>query len=124
MINQYQNEIIEAITENFFYGLVIVDEYSHITHLNNNYCHFLQVEKDHAIGKHVAEIIENTRMHLVVETEKPDLFTPQFIRGNYMIANRVPLFSNGKLVGAVGVVSFRDLNDLSALNSEIKHILT
>ena len=124
MINQYQNEIIEAITENFFYGLVVVDKHSHITHLNNNYCHFLQVEKDHAIGKHVAEIIENTRMHLVVETEKPDLFTPQYIRGNYMIANRVPLFSNGKLVGAVGVVSFRDLNDLSALNSEIKHLLT
>lgn len=124
MINQYQNEIIEAITENFFYGLVIVDEHSHITHLNNNYCHFLQVEKDHAIGKHVAEIIENTRMHLVVETEKPDLFTPQYIRGNYMIANRVPLFSNEKLVGAVGVVSFRDLNDLSVLNSEIKHLLT
>lgn len=124
MINQYQNEIIEAITENFFYGLVIVDEHSHITHLNNNYCQFLQVEKDHAIGKHVADIIENTRMHLVVETEKPDLFTPQYIRGNYMIANRVPLFSNEKLVGAVGVVSFRDLNDLSALNSEIKHLLT
>ncbi len=124
MINKYQNEIIEAIAENLFYGLVIVDENSLITHLNDNYCRFLQVNQSDAIGKPVAEVIENTRMHHVVETQKPDLYRPQYIRGNYMIANRVPLISAGKLVGAVGVVSFRDMNDLSALNSEIKHLLT
>lgn len=124
MINKYQNEIIVAITENLFYGLVIVNQEGIITHLNNNYCRFLQINKSNAIGKHVTEIIENTRMHYVIETQKPELFSPQYVRGNYMVANRIPLISDGEIIGAVGVVLFRDMHDLSTLNSEIKHLLT
>src|SRR5699024_1558057 len=124
MIKKYQNEIIAAITENLFYGLVIVDQQGFITHLNKNYCQFLQVSQSEAVGKHVTEVIENTRMHHVINTEEPELFHPQYVRGNYMVANRVPLFSNGKMIGAVGVVLFRDMHDLSTLNSEIKHLLT
>lgn len=124
MINKYQNEIIVAITENLFYGLVIVNQEGIITHLNNNYCRFLQINKSNAIGKHVTEIIENTRMHHVIETQKSELFSPQYVRGNYMVANRIPLISDGEIIGAVGVVLFRDMHDLSTLNSEIKHLLT
>ena len=124
MINKYQNEIIVAITENLFYGLVIVNQEGIITHLNNNYCRFLQVNKSDAIGKHVTKIIENTRMHHVIESQKSELFSPQYVRGNYMVANRIPLISDGEVIGAVGVVLFRDMHDLSTLNSEIKHLLT
>lgn len=36
MIKKHQDEIIEAITENLFYVLVIVNKKSLITHLNTN----------------------------------------------------------------------------------------
>lgn len=124
MIKKYQDEIISAITENLFYGLVVVNQEGIITHLNKNYCHFLQVEQSEAIGKHVTEVIENTRMHYVIKSQEPELFHPQYVRGNYMVANRVPLVSEGEIIGAVGVVLFRDMHDLSTLNSEIKHLLT
>lgn len=124
MIKKYQDEIIAAITENLFYGLVIVNQEGVITHLNKNYCRFLQVKQSDAIGKHVTEIIENTRMHHVIETQESELFNPQYVRGNYMVANRVPLISDGEIIGAIGVVLFRDMHDLSTLNSEIKHLLT
>ncbi len=123
MIDHYKDEIIQAITEKLFYGLVIVDADGIITHLNDNYCRFLQVKQSDAIGKHVTEVIENTRMHTVVNSQEAEMFRPQYIRGNYMIANRIPLISNDKIVGSVGVVLFRDMHDLSTLNSEIRHLL-
>ena len=123
MITQFKDEIIHALTENIFYGLVIVNEEGFITHLNENYCRFLQVKQAEAVGKHVTEIIENTRMHHVIKTGEAELFRPQYIRNNYMIANRIPLIANEQIVGAVGVVLFRDMHDLSNLNSEIRHLL-
>ena len=123
MIDNYKNEIIQAITEKLFYGLVIVDADGIITHLNDNYCRFLKVKQSDAIGKHVTEVIENTRMHTVVNSQEAEMFRPQYIRGNYMIANRIPLKSDDKIVGSVGVVLFRDMHDLSTLNSEIRHLL-
>lgn len=123
MIDNYKDEIIQTITEKLFYGLVIVDEHGIITHLNDNYCRFLKVNQAEAIGKHVTEVIENTRMHTVIASQKAEMFHPQYIRGNYMIANRIPLRSNNKIVGSVGVVLFRDMHDLSNLNSEIRHLL-
>ena len=98
MIDNYKDEIIQAITEKLFYGLVIVDADGIITHLNDNYCRFLQVKQSDAIGKHVTEVIENTRMHTVVASREAEMFRPQYIRGNYMIANRIPLISDDKIV--------------------------
>lgn len=124
MMEKYKDEIIEALTENLFHGLVIVDTKGIITHLNENYCRFLQVKQHEAVGKHVTEVIENTRMHHIVHTGEVEMFRPQYIRNNYMIANRIPLEVEGKVVGVLGVVLFRDMHDLSSLNSEIRHLLT
>lgn len=124
MIRNFKEEIIHALTENLFYGLVIVDHQGIITHLNENYCRFLQIKETEAIGKHVTEVIENTRMHLVTESGEAEMFRPQYIRNNYMIANRIPLKSGREMVGSIGVVLFRDMHDLSTLNSEIRHLLT
>src|SRR5690625_1896758 len=123
MLHIYKDEIFNTMMEKLFYGLVIVDHKGIITYLNDNYCNFLRVNKDEAIGKHVEDIIENSRMYHVVKTGKKELYDPQYIRGNYMIANRVPLVSNNKIVGALGVVLFRDMHDLTKMNSHINQLL-
>lgn len=123
MLHIYKDEIFNTMMEKLFYGLVIVDHKGIITYLNDNYCNFLRVNKDEAIGKHVEDIIENSRMYHVVKTGKKELYDPQYIRGNYMIANRVPLVSNNKIVGALGVVLFRDMHDLTKINSHINQLL-
>ncbi|MEI3614178.1 sigma-54 interaction domain-containing protein [Pseudogracilibacillus sp. SO30301A] len=123
MIEKYKEEIIDTIVEKLFYGLVIVDDKGIITYLNDNYCQFLQVDKQEAVGQHVKDIIENSRMHLVVKKGKAEMFDPQYIRGNYMVASRIPLISNNKVVGALGVVLFRDMHDLTRVNSQINHLL-
>lgn len=119
----YRNEILETILEKLYYCLVIVDAQGDVIYLNDHYCRFLGVEREKVIGKHVTDVIENTRMHIVCKTGKDEIADLQYIRGNHMIANRVAVFAKGKVVGAVGIVLFRDTKEWMNLNSHIKELL-
>lgn len=117
-------DMIETIVENAFGWLVVVDKDGKIIYINKNYCDFLEVERDTVIGMHVSKVIENSRMHIVAATGKEEIADLQYIRGNYMIANRIPIVSNNQVVGAFGTVFFRDTKEWMKMNSHVKSMLT
>lgn len=117
-------DIIETIVENAFEWLVVVDRKGMIIYINHNYCEFLEVNREETIGRHVTEVIENTRMHIVAKTGKEELADLQFIKGNYMIANRVPIIKNGEVIAAFGTVFFRDTQEWMKMDSHVKSLLT
>ncbi|USK49258.1 sigma 54-interacting transcriptional regulator [Bacillus sp. CMF12] len=117
-------KIVETIVENAFGWLVVVNKEGTIIYINKNYCDFLEVEREQVLGKHVSEVIENSRMHIVAESGKEEIADLQYIRGNYMIANRIPIFSDGEVIGAFGTVFFRDTKEWMQMNSHVKSMLT
>ncbi|WP_417899256.1 sigma 54-interacting transcriptional regulator [Bacillus haimaensis] len=118
------DEMMDTIIANAFEWIVVVDHRGEIIYLNDSYSAFLDVDSKTVIGKHVTEVIENTRMHHVVQTGKEELADLQYIRGNYMIANRVPIFnSNKEVIGAYGTVIFRDTSEWDKMNSHVKSML-
>jgi PAS domain S-box-containing protein len=119
----FQHEILETIINCAYEWIVVVDDKGRIIYINNNYCKFLDKNREEILGKHVTEVIENTRMHIVVQTGKEEIADLHYIKGNYMIANRIPIFANGKVIGAVGTVIFRDTNEWKRMNSHIKSLL-
>ena len=121
--NDYKDEIFETVFEDAYHCFVVVDRHGFVTYMNNSYCHFLNREKDSVIGQHVTDVIENSRMHIVAETGKEEIADLQFIRGNHMVANRIPVRSKGVVVGAVGTVLFRDTKEWMSMNSHIKDLL-
>lgn len=121
---QFKDQILETIIDNAFHCVVVVDADGMVTYMNKAYCDFIKVEQFEAIGKHVTDVIENTRMHIVARTGKEEIADLQYIEGNYMIADRIPMFKNGRIVGAVGTVTFRDTEEWRTMNSHIKNLLT
>lgn len=117
-------KVVETIVENAFGWLVVVNKEGTIIYINKNYCDFLEIEREKALGKHVSEVIENSRMHIVAESGKEEIADLQYIRGNYMIANRIPIFSDGEVIGAFGTVFFRDTKEWMQMNSHVKSMLT
>ncbi len=121
---EWIKEIINIVAER----IVVVDREGIIHHINTAYCEFLGTTVEEALGKHVQEVIENTRMHLVVKTGQAEVASVQPINGSEMIANRYPLYVNNELVGAVGTVTFRNpqewvdyLKKLQPLLDELKY---
>jgi PAS domain S-box-containing protein len=117
-----EKEILETVFEIAYDGLLVVDAEGYITMISNAYKKFLGFEKENVIGMHATEIIENTRMHKVAETGIAEIADLQKIKGNYMIASRIPVFKNGKVTSVVGKVMFRNLGELDELYKKIGKI--
>jgi len=108
-------EILETILETTYDGIVVVDKEGKITRFNKAYQNFLGIDEKNALGKPIEEVIENTRMHIVVKTGKPEIGETQRIQGHEMVVMRIPIYKNGEVVGAVGKVLFRDVKEIRSM---------
>lgn len=114
--------LLKTVMETIDDAIVYVDRKGYIRLFNQAYADFLGIRIEDAIGKHVTEVIENTRMHIVVETGIAEYEDVQKIKGKKMIATRIPVFVNGEVVGAVGKVLFKDINELKYLYKKVSKI--
>ncbi|MFB5284124.1 sigma-54 interaction domain-containing protein [Peribacillus sp. Hz7] len=119
----FNNKILDIVFESTYYGTVIVDINGKIQYISNNYCEFLKIERELVIGEHVTNVIENTRMHLVVQTGKAEMADLHFLHNDFVIANRIPIIKNNEILGAIGIITFRDLADWKNMNSHINELL-
>ncbi|NHC42783.1 sigma 54-interacting transcriptional regulator [Bacillus sp. MM2020_1] len=103
-------------------SMVVVDTEGYIQILTRSFANFLGVDPERSIGKHVTEVIENTRMHIVAKTGNLEVAEPQKIKEDYMIATRSPVLRQGKIVGAVGKVLFNNVEQLTALSKRINSL--
>jgi len=120
-------EMYELIFESIHYGSLVTDERGYITHFNKPYGLFLGLDPETQIGKHCTEVLENTRMHIVAQTGKPEFSDSHHIKGQNMVVHRIPIKKNGKVIAVFGQVLFKDVRDvgklakkLSLLESKVK----
>lgn len=113
-------KVLDTILNAFDEWAIIVDEKGVITMMSKAYKEFLGCSDPE--GRPVEEVIENTRMHQVVKTGKAEIGGIQEIKGNKMIAMRVPIKKNGKVIGAVGKVIFKDISDFHTLSKKLNEL--
>ena len=113
---------LESAIESIFEGIVIVDEQGIITMINQAYCDFLGVESTKVVGSYVVDVIPNTRMHVVAQGGKAEVTDIQRINEHNCVVTRIPIVKDGKLVGAVGKVVFKDVKDLKILSIKLNKL--
>lgn len=113
-------EALDTINDTLNERVVVVNEKGFITMMSDSYKEFLEV--DNPVGKHVTDVIENTRLHLVVESGKEEIGEIQVLNGHKAIAIRKPIKENGKVLGAVGKILFRDISELVSLSKKITNL--
>lgn len=114
--------IYETIFDNPYEGILVVDENGYIVMINRAYCEFLGVDAYEVIGKHVTKVVQNTRLHIVIKTRKPEVFQLQKINDRNIMCNRIPIMQNGKLIGAYCHILFQDTSDMKALAKRITYL--
>ena len=102
--------------------IVVVNKNGYIENMSQAYGDFLGIQVQNAIGRHVTEVIENTRMDIVVKTGVPETGETQDIHGEKMIANRIPIRKNGMVIGAYGRVLVRNTRELHMLHDKLSSI--
>lgn len=116
-ISEQESELrqLKELVEQLYDGILMCDKNGIITMINQSYCDFLGTTIEEAIGKHVTEVIENTRMHVVLETGKAEIDQLMRIGDREIIVSRMPLREGDEIVGALGKVVFSDLRELRSI---------
>ncbi len=106
---------LDSIVNSIFDCIVVVDKNGFVTMMNEAYGEFLHTDPRKAIGRHITDVIENTRMHIVAQTGKPEICDMQKIGEHNTVVTRIPIVKEGEVTGAVGKMVFRDVKDLRVL---------
>ncbi len=117
------NTIMDTVNE----WVVVTDEKGIIKMISKGYKDFLN--EPNPEGKHVTEVIENTRLHIVLETGEREVGDIQEIKGNRMIVMRIPIKKDGKVIGeldreSIAKYSFDDIVGNSKSIKSVKDIAT
>ncbi|ODA39853.1 PAS domain-containing protein [Desulfosporosinus sp. BG] len=120
-LDTMQNSLtgLESIFEQAYDGVMVVDCAGVVTRITKSYCRFLNIEQEKAIGRHCTEILPTSRMHIVAQTGQAEIGEVMDINGKEAMVMRLPLREEGKLIGAVGKVMFRDVQDLRTLAEKL-----
>ncbi len=124
-VNNFEllNKALEA-----FPNFIVVDASGIITYMNNIYARFLGIQQDDAIGKHVSKVIPNTRMDIVVKTGVAEygsimkLYDHEKKEFVTLVCNRIPIFSDGKIIGAVAATTLNNIFEVDILYREIERM--
>ena len=121
-------DMYRLIFDSIYNGSMVTDAKGYVTHFNRPYGDFLDVDPEAQIGKHCTEVVENTRMHIVAQTGKPEINQTHLIKGQRMVVQRIPIKKSGKVIAVFGQVMFKDVRDvtrlarkLSLLESKVEH---
>lgn len=117
-----ERDMLEEALGHAYEGLIITDADGYILKANHAYAAFLGKEMEEMVGRHVTEVVENTRMHIVAKTGAPEIAQVQKIRGHEMICSRIPIVEQGKVVAVVGKVMFQDVDDLFAMTKRFANM--
>ena len=116
---QKQLEMYQLIFDSIYNGIMVTDAKGYITHFNKPYGLFLGLDPDAQIGKHCTHVVENTRMHIVGKTGKPEINQTQWIKGQNMVVQRIPIKKNGSVIAVFGQVMFKDVKDVTKLANKL-----
>ncbi|WP_134702731.1 sigma-54-dependent Fis family transcriptional regulator [Ammoniphilus sp. YIM 78166] len=105
-------ETLKTVLDSAFEGVVVIDAQGIIKELNQAYSEFLGIKREEAIGKHVTEVIENTKVHRCIETGIAERGVIQRIFGQDMVVHRIPIWRDGVVVGAIGMLIFQGVSEV------------
>lgn len=104
-------------------GLQIVDKEGYIIYVNDSYEKIHNVKAEDVIGKHVTDVIENTRLHLVAKTGIAERDELQMIHGHEFVVSRIPIFDDNKeCIGVIGVIRFEYTEQIKNLTKKLEKL--
>lgn len=110
---------LEVVLNTAYDGLIVVNKAGIVTMTNQAFASFFGRSSAELMGKHITEVYDNAKFIEVLQTGEPVFGYVHDLNGHEIIASRIPIIQDGKIVGALGKVIFKNVNELYALMKKI-----
>ncbi len=114
----------KQILESIPVGIIVIDNNSNITTINNYALKLIDKQAKNVIGRFVKDIIPTSDLPYVLTHKESHYGKIQHINNHVTIVNRSPIISDNNVIGAVGI--FQDISELvgmKELNEKFQKIL-
>ncbi len=116
-----REDILEALEE----GIVAIDKEGTVIFLNQAAAQMLSQEKKAVLGQKISRICPQARLDQVLQTQTSQYnWQLAFPPDTHILEDRLPLYEDGQLVGAIGI--FRNRTELTRLGetlSDVRHMV-
>jgi transcriptional regulator with PAS, ATPase and Fis domain len=121
-----ETEFLRRLLDHVSDCLVAVDTEGRVILINEPYCRLLGGSQDDFIGRHITDVVSSkTRLHRVANGEIPSYVGPLDVKGHQLFTRQVPIYEEGRIVGAVGMALFTNIGALKKAAAElVKHELS
>lgn len=102
-------DTMEAVIENPYEGLVVVDENSRVIIINSFYLEVIGITREQALGRHIHELTPHSELPDIVRTGKAQFVDYWKVRDRDFMILRAPIKKDGKTIGAIGKTLFKDM---------------
>jgi PAS domain S-box-containing protein len=120
--NEVFIEILDGIMENPCIGIIVVDTSGIINIVNKTYLKILGLQEEDVLNKHVLEVTPHSRLPEVLRTREAHLADHWPVNGHDTIVFRMPLYKDGKLIGAMGQSLVLDAAGVKILSKKLKDL--
>jgi PAS domain S-box-containing protein len=107
---------------NPYESLVITDEKGRLKFVDRGSEKFFGLSEGEVNGAKITDVVPDSYLPTVLETRRPSIGRVFEVRGIPRIGSAFPLIKNGKLIGAVGRLVFRSLEEVERMNKKISRL--
>ncbi|HEY8910186.1 MAG TPA: sigma 54-interacting transcriptional regulator [Desulfosporosinus sp.] len=116
---KFLQHILEVVLNIAYDGLIVVNKEGVVTVTNQAFANFFRKSPEDLIGKPITEIYKNPKFTDVLKTGVPVHGYIFDLNGHEIIASRIPIIQDGKIVGALGKIVFKNVNELYTLTKKV-----
>ncbi|MEH6943234.1 sigma 54-interacting transcriptional regulator [Bacillus sp. JJ722] len=96
-------------------GIITIDEKRIVQMVSPSLLQLFHLQKEDVLGHHVSKALPELQLTHVFETQDADFSDFEEEQGIKYIVHRIPIIHDGKVIGAIGKVMFRQLNEVGQL---------
>ncbi|WP_341645623.1 sigma-54 interaction domain-containing protein [Thauera sp. SDU_THAU2] len=108
---QDEAEFLRQVLDHVSECLVAVDTAGRIVFINTPYCRLLGGSAESFLGRHISDVVSpESRLHKVAQGSDVVVGAVLEVRGHKLITRQVPVFQDGRIIGAVGMALFSNVD--------------
>ncbi|MEH7503348.1 sigma 54-interacting transcriptional regulator [Neobacillus drentensis] len=111
---------LETALDHAYDGIVMTDEKKNIQMISPPLLELFNLQPESVLFKPVAKVLPEFLLDNVYRSETAEVSGFLEINGIKYIVHRIPILADGKVIGAIGKIVFRQLNEVSELFKKLQ----
>jgi transcriptional regulator with PAS, ATPase and Fis domain len=119
-IDEIPADLLMALLDNPYESLILIDASGVVRFMSSSNEGIYPIPVKDAIGRHITEVSADTRMPRILQTRKAEIGRSMVLKNQHRVVARIPLFKDGRVVGAAGKLMFMSPEKLKELYGRIE----